>query len=266
MTSSTVERRQESKNKKAPQAVRVGRSAIDTQALKIANGAALKNLPNNAMPWRFAATAQETERERIARDLHDVLGQNIVALRIGLNRLLAKVQGNDEAEAAIKKLEALTTEMGNRVHYLTLELRPSSLDDLGLCSSIEAFVEHWTDRFGIKADFHSTISERVRLDSLVESMAYRIVQEALTNVAKHSKATHVDVVIETHLEQLVLVVEDNGCGFDVDSVISNPDPESYLGLQGMIERASMAGGKLAIDSDDNQGTTVILRIPRGEEQ
>lgn len=215
------------------------------------------------MPWRFAAAAQEAERKRIARDLHDVLGQNIVALGIGLNSLKAKMKNSEDCLESIRQLELLTSEMGDRVHYLTLELRPSSLDDLGLCASIEAFVEHWTPRFGIKADFHTTINETVRLNALSASMAYRILQEALTNVAKHSQATHVDVIIEAHLDQLIVVIEDNGRGFNLQSVLADCSPEACLGIQGMIERASMAGGKLEIDSTDGVGTTVILRIQHG---
>lgn len=214
------------------------------------------------VPWRFAASAQESERKRIARDLHDVLGQNVVAMLLGLNRIRSLVAGNEPALASIRELELIATEMSDRVHYLTLELRPSSLDELGLVPSIEAFVEHWTQRFAIAADFHSTVGEPLKLDKLVQSMVYRIAQEALTNVAKHSKATHVDVIIEMHEGEFVLLVEDNGVGFDIESVMSDLDPEKRLGILGMTERANMAGGFLKLDSEKSEGTTVILRIPK----
>ncbi len=210
------------------------------------------------------SAAQEAERKRIARDLHDVLGQNILALRIGLSLLKKKIPSNSAALLGIKELEELTTEMGKQVHYLTLELRPSSLDDLGLWASIAVLVEHWTARFGISADFHNTLLEQFSPGSFIESMIYRIVQEALTNVAKHARATHVDVIIERHKGQLIVLIEDNGSGFSVDSVLHCSDPETCLGLQGMIERANMTGGKLEIDSEEGIGTTVILRIPYGE--
>jgi signal transduction histidine kinase len=93
-------------------------------------------------------------------------------------------------------------------------------------------------------------------------MVYRIAQEALTNVAKHSKATHVDVIIEMHEGEFVLLVEDNGVGFDIESVMSDLDPEKRLGILGMTERANMAGGFLKLDSEKSEGTTVILRIPK----
>jgi signal transduction histidine kinase len=212
-------------------------------------------------PFSLAA-AQEAERKRIARDLHDVLGQNIVALRIGLSQLKNKIPCDSAALPGIKDLEELTTEMGKQLHYLTLELRPSSLDDLGLFASIAVFVEHWTDRFGISADFHNELGKEFSQGSLIESMVYRIVQEALMNVAKHARATKVDVIIEKHKGQLIVLIEDNGCGFNADSVLN--DPKTCLGLQGMIERANMADGNLEIDSQEGNGTTVILRIPYKE--
>ncbi len=214
-------------------------------------------------PFSLAA-AQEAERRRIARDLHDVLGQNIVALRIGLSRLKNKIPHDSDALPGIKDLEDLTTEMGKQVHYLTLELRPSSLDDLGLFASIAIFVEHWTARFGISADFHNTLGKEFSPGSLIESMVYRIVQEALMNIAKHARATQVEVIIESHEGQLIVLIEDNGCGFNVDMVLN--DSKTCLGIQGMIERANMAGGKLEIDSEEGNGTTVILRIPYEERQ
>jgi signal transduction histidine kinase len=216
-------------------------------------------------PFSLAA-AQEAERKRIARDLHDLLGQNIVALRIGLSRLKNKIPSDSAALPAIKELEDLTTEMGKQVHYLTLELRPSSLDDLGLFASIAVFVEHWTARFGISADFHNTVKGEFSAGSLIESMVYRIVQEALMNVAKHAGATRVDVIIEKHKGQLIVLIEDNGSGFSVDSVLHGSDKKTCLGLQGMIERANMVGGTLEFDSQEGTGTTVILRIPDEERQ
>jgi signal transduction histidine kinase len=212
----------------------------------------------------FLAAAQEAERKRIARDLHDVLGQNIVALKIGLSLLKKNIPRDSAALAGIKDLEELTTEMGKQVHYLTMELRPSSLDDLGLFASIAVFVEHWSDRFGISADFHNTLREEFSPGSLTESMVYRIVQEALTNVAKHARATRVEVIIERHKGQLIVLIEDNGSGFSVDSVLHHP--KTCLGLQGMIERANMADGTLEIDSQEGNGTTVILSIPYGGRQ
>jgi signal transduction histidine kinase len=212
----------------------------------------------------FLAAAQEAERKRIARDLHDVLGQNIVALRIGLSRLKNKIPCDSAALPTITELEDLAAEMVKQVHYLTLELRPSSLDDLGLFASIAVFVEHWTARFGISADFHNTVKEEFSAGSLIESMVYRIVQEALMNVAKHAGATQVDVIIQKHKGQLIVLIEDNGCGFSVDSVLHCSDQQTCLGIQGMIERANMVGGTLEFDSQEGTGTTVILRIPYEE--
>ncbi len=205
--------------------------------------------------------AQERERKRVARDLHDVLGQNLAALHVGLSKLREELTKGNFDPLLLKDLEQLTSDMAQRVHYMALELRPSSLDDVGLFPSIAAFVDHWSARFGIAADFQNTIDENISLGALLDANLYRIVQEALTNVAKHSKSTHVDVVVEMHLGQLILLVEDNGCGFDVESALNSSNPEVRLGIEGMRERANLAGGELTIESSVGKGTTVIARVP-----
>lgn len=216
--------------------------------------------PSNSYLVNIVA-AQERERKRIARDLHDVLGQNLAALHVGLNKLKNELSHGNFNPDLLKELEQMTSEMAQRVHYLALELRPASLDDAGLLPSIAAFVEHWSARFGISADYQNTFRQNLSLGPLIDANLYRIVQEALTNVAKHSKCNHVDVVVEKHRGQLILLVEDDGCGFDVESAFNSAEPEFRLGIEGMKERAALAGGELTIESIKGRGTTLIAKIP-----
>ncbi len=204
--------------------------------------------------------AQEGERKRIARDLHDTLGQNLAALGMGLNRLKEDLKKNVSPLDRIADLEQLTSDMAQRVHYLAMELRPSSLDDAGLLPSIAAFVEHFAARYGIDADYQNSIGKDISLGPLIDANLYRIVQEALTNVAKHAKCSHVDVVVEGFRGQLILLVEDNGCGFDVDCLLNSSNQEKRLGIEGMRERAALAGGELSVESEIGKGTTIIAKV------
>ncbi len=215
-------------------------------------------LPNSDLLNIVAA--QEGERKRIARDLHDTLGQNLAALGMGLNRLKEDLKTNVSLLERIADLERLTSDTAQRVHYLALELRPASLDDAGLLPSIAAFVEHFAARYGIDADYQNSIHKNISLGPLIDANLYRIVQEALTNVAKHSKCSHVDVVVEGYRGQLILLVEDNGCGFDVDEILTSSNQERRLGIEGMRERAALAGGELSIESERGKGTTVIAKV------
>lgn len=209
---------------------------------------------------RRVVAAQEGERKRIARDLHDIFGQNLAALGVGLDRLRDDITNGVSPFQRIAELEQLTSELAQSAHYMALELRPASLDDAGLLPSIAAFVEHFSVRYGINADYQTSICKSISLGSLVDASLYRIVQEALTNVAKHSRCSRVDVVTEGYRGQLILLVEDNGCGFDIDEILNSTNQERRLGIEGMKERASLVGGQFSIESTLEKGTTVIVKI------
>ncbi|MBX9694821.1 MAG: sensor histidine kinase [Cyanobacteria bacterium] len=225
-------------------------SVLETRTIKSSNSY-LMNI----------VAAQEGERKRIARDLHDILGQNLAALGMGLSRLREEIRSDFSLFARIADLEQLTSEMAQRVHFLTLELRPASLDDVGLFPSIAAFVDHFSAQYEIEADYQNSILQNISLGPIIDANLYRIVQEALTNVAKHSRCSRVDVVVEGYRGQLILLVEDNGCGFDVDNLLNSSKQDLRLGIEGMRERANLAGGELAIESVPGKGTTVIAKIP-----
>lgn len=203
--------------------------------------------------------AQEQERHRIARKLHDQTGQSIAALMLGL-KSLAQVYKTNQTQSHFEQLQKLTGELARDVHSLALELRPTALDDLGLEVALSNHLEAWSTRWKISADFHSR-GFLGRLALHLETTIYRIAQEALTNIVRHARANKVNIVLERTDDRLILIVEDDGCGFDVNAVMKNAETEHRLGLLGMKERVALVGGSLSIESDPDRGTTLYVRIP-----
>jgi two-component system CheB/CheR fusion protein len=205
---------------------------------------------------RHIVTAQEDERRRVARDLHDQLGQRVTALRLGLDRL---AQGSTAADfdRQLTAIRETAGQLDGEVSFLAWELRPAALDDLGLVAALEQYVVEWSRHYGIEAAFHA---DALRLDADLEVSLYRIAQEALNNVVKHAQASRVEVLIEARPGEVVLIVEDNGVGFSPEEVTGRG-----LGLLGVSERASLVGGSLEIESNSGAGATVFVRIPLGGE-
>lgn len=204
--------------------------------------------------------AQEVERRRIGRELHDLLGQRLTSLRLNLERLRS---GHARAEDIAGCLDAVTSDiqaMDREMDAVVRELRPTVLDDLGLQAALASHVRHWERQYGIATHFHDGDRRLPRLPDASESALYRIAQEALTNVARHAHASRVDFVLECHHEQLALVIEDDGVGFDPAATAVAGE---RLGLRGMAERAALAGATLEVESSPGNGTTVIVRLPIG---
>lgn len=206
-------------------------------------------------------SAQEEERHRISRELHDQMGQSIVALMLGLKSLAETSQPTKEARSQFQQLQNLAGEMARDVHSLALELRPTALNDLGLEVALSNYLAGWSTRWQIAADFHSHGLMDRRLAPHLETNIYRIAQEALTNIVRHAKARNVSVLLERAADRVVVIIEDDGCGFDVGVVMKNSARERRLGLLGMEERVALVGGSLTIESTPGQGTTVYVRIP-----
>src|SRR5207248_2403551 len=208
---------------------------------------------------RQLVTAQEEERRRIALELHDQLGQDVTALMLGLKAL--EDSGAQPHDERLTQLMQLTDQLGREAHRLAWELRPSALDDLGLQATLKNYLEDWAKRCDLVADFHGdTLADR-RLPPPVETAVYRIVQEALTNVSKHAQAQHVSVLLEYRQGRLLVIVEDDGRGFDTDEVLRAANTERRMGLIGMHERVRLVGGELEIESAPGAGTTVYVRVP-----
>lgn len=150
----------------------------------------------------------------------------------------------------------MTDMIGKEIHHLALELRPTALDDLGLQVALVHYAERWSERSGVEVDFHVSGLDEDRLPPPVETALYRVIQEALTNVHKHAVARHVSVVLQRLPGHVSAVVEDDGKGFEHESIDKN-----RLGILGMRERIALVGGTLVVESADGDGTTVIARIP-----
>ncbi|MEK6279301.1 MAG: PAS domain S-box protein [Acidobacteriota bacterium] len=205
--------------------------------------------------------AQEDERRRISRELHDEMGQQLTAIMMGLKTLNAASHGRQSSIAKLQQLQELTDQLASGVHSLAWELRPPALDDLGLETALYNYAEEWAERSRVVVDFHSSGFETERLPLAHETTIYRIAQEALTNVFKHSMADRVSFILERRGDHVLAVVEDNGQGFDVQALQEKSTEERNLGLLGMRERASLLGGTLAIESEPGIGTSVFVRIP-----
>jgi two-component system, NarL family, sensor histidine kinase UhpB len=200
--------------------------------------------------------AQEEERKRIARELHDDTAQVLTAQLLRLKTMEAVGQNLDPER--LGELINMTAEALEDVRHMAHELRPPSIDDLGLYASVESLTAQFRDRFGVPISYRPEGSKR-RFPSGIEIAMYRIVQEALTNVAKHSGASSAAVSIGNDDTAVWATVSDEGSGFDPMHV--NRRDGSGLGLFGMQERTALFSGKLKIDSAPGRGTTVHVRIP-----
>jgi signal transduction histidine kinase len=202
--------------------------------------------------------AQEDERRRIAREMHDQFGEQLTALARRIEVLKDACRGDADLSAEVASLERVAQQLDRDVDHLVWELRPTALDDLGLRAALANYVQDWSARVGIAAKLHTTGLLDARLASETETTLYRIAQEALTNVAKHSRAASVEVILERRGDNVLLVIEDDGVGFE-----PGEKPGGGFGLLGMQERAALVGATVEIESAAGRGTTVLLRMAAG---
>ena len=201
---------------------------------------------------------QEDERRRIARDLHDHIGQQVVGLGLTLEALQQLPEAKPTFVAKIEDAQQTIARLDRDLDFFVWELRPAGLDDLGLVVAIRNFVAEWSRIFGLAAEFHSTGLDGQRLTFEIETNLYRILQEALNNVYKHAQATTVSVILERRGSEVLLVVEDDGRGFlpaPTDSA------DRGMGLLGIRERAALSAGTAEIESAPGKGTTIFVRVP-----
>jgi PAS domain S-box-containing protein len=204
---------------------------------------------------------QELERHRLSREIHDQMGQDLTALMLGLQSLKKKILVDQEALTQLESLYEITYQLSQQIHDIATELRPTALSDLGLQTALQSFVERWEVRTGIKVDFQIGGLDQQRLSSVVETAVYRIVQEALTNIIKHANAHNVLLTLNRYSDQLIVIIADDGQGFDVEAISAKVELEKRLGLLGMKERITLVGGVLDIESTPGKGTVLALRIP-----
>jgi signal transduction histidine kinase len=200
-------------------------------------------------------SAQEEQRARIARDLHDQLGQQLTTLRLTLERFRDRATSIKPVDDDLSRALQLTQQIDKEVDFLAWELRPAVLDDLGLAAALPQFVRDWSAHYGIPAEVRTSAVVKGQFSRDVEVTFYRIAQEALNNVVKHAHATRADVLLEIRDGSLVLVVEDDGIGFEPAST----DRAQGIGLLGMRERAALIGATLDVESSPGNGTSIFLR-------
>ena len=205
--------------------------------------------------------AQEDERRRMARELHDELGQQMTALRLTLETLKAAAIDRHDLQSQIEMLQEMARQLDEDVAFRLRGLRSTALETRGLAAALREYVGNWSQHFSLPLRLHTNVSGDDRLPPDVEGTMYRVAQEALNNVLKHARAAHVDVALERHADHLSLIIEDDGVGFDPSNA---PNASQGLGLVGMRERAALIGADLQVESTAGCGTTVFLRVPLAE--
>lgn len=203
---------------------------------------------------RRVVQAQELERRRLARELHDETGQALTSILLGL-KPLEEALADHPARDALAELREHVVSALQDVRRLAVELRPAVLDDYGLVPALERLTESFAEPTGMRVDFHSALGE-TRLPGEVETALYRVVQESLTNIVKHANARSVSVSVARRDSVVVAVIEDDGAGFDIRKV-----GEDGIGLLGMRERLALIDGRLGIESRPGAGTTIVAEVP-----
>ena len=201
---------------------------------------------------RRVVSAQELERRRLARELHDETGQALTSILLGL-KAVEEAPDEERRQAAAELRELVVTTLQD-VRRLAVELRPKALDDFGLVAALERLAETFTEQTGIQVQLEAQIGERLEAD--VETALYRIVQEALTNVVKHARARNVSILLVRKDSTVSAVIEDDGLGFETGKI-----REEGLGLLGMRERVELVDGRFDVESSPGAGTTIVAEVP-----
>lgn len=201
---------------------------------------------------RRVVEAQELERRRLARELHDQTGQELTSVLLGL-KAVEEATNDAERNGALRSVREQVVETLHDVRRLAIELRPKALDDFGLVPALERLRDTFAEQTGMRVDLESQIRERLPTDA--ETALYRIVQEALTNIVKHAQASTVSIVLARSGGSVTAVIEDDGRGFSLDGTSDG------LGLLGMGERLALLGGKLKVESSLGAGTTIVAEVP-----
>jgi signal transduction histidine kinase len=202
--------------------------------------------------------AQESERRTLARELHDEAGQALASLRFGLRLLDREIGKGGDVSGRAAELVERTDAVIDSLHRLAADLRPASLDHLGLEAALRQYSRLAGSKLGVEVHFKARGMKSERFSTEVETALYRVVQEAMANVARHARATRADVLLQRHGDRVTVMVEDNGVGFEPDEVRQRGD---RLGLLGLEERAEALGGTLTVESAPGAGTTVVVEVP-----
>ena len=201
--------------------------------------------------------AQEDERLHLSRELHDESGQLIAALTVQLGLLERDTSNPEMIRARVAELKETTGAIQKNLHRLAVNLRPASLDHLGLVTTLQQYIQEFSRQYNIHVEFDAVGIQEKRLPIEIETALFRIIQESLTNVVLHAQAGQVDVLLSLTEKHISVIIEDNGVGFTPTSSVT----EEQLGLFGMRERLEMLGGMLTIESSPGKGTTIKAEVP-----
>ncbi len=206
---------------------------------------------------RHTVIAQEEERKRIARELHDETSQVLTATSLNMSTLKNLIPENPAAHDMINRCQGLCRSMARGLHRLVYDLRPSQLDDLGLVPSLHHLIDEARRNYGLKVQLNVQNTDQ-RIDPLAETVLFRITQEAITNITRHAQTDRADITLEFSPQQVSLEIKDFGCGFSNDHI---PVFGGGCGLAGMRERAESVDGDILVESQPGQGTRIEVVIP-----
>jgi len=240
-------------------------TVVDITARKQAEAELSKTVAERDRLRRRIIQALEDERLRLAHDLHDETGQTLAAALLELKNIEPAITG-DGAER-LRPLREQLHRIGKDIHRVAWHLRPASIDELGLQAALADHISEWSAQTGIAADFHCQDGAFDEIAEEVRTTIYRVVQEALTNIAKHANlVTAVSILINRADGALRVTIGDDGCGFEAERTVGIPRAGNGIGIAGMRERLSLIGGELEIESSSDGGTTVFARIPLQRER
>jgi len=205
--------------------------------------------------------AQEGERRRISRELHDEIGQALYAIQFNLEMIDKDLsQTTSTVRGRLLEAKSLSSQTVTAMRQLSLDLRPTMLDDLGLIPTLRWYIQNFSNRLNIYSNFEA-MGFKEKLPPQIETAFYRIIQEALNNIAKHAQADRVEISLVKRDSRILASIQDNGKGFDLDKVLHPGSPERGFGIIGMKERVSLLGGEIDIQSRPNFGTLIQIEIP-----
>ncbi len=207
---------------------------------------------------RHTVITQEEERSRIARELHDELAQILTGFSLDLATLKNRCQGDDVVDGAVGRLQDLSRQMSKGLYRLVHDLRPAQLDDLGLVPALEHLIDDVRDQLALEVSLDVQGCQK-RMDPLVETVFFRVIQEALTNIARHGKTQEAIISLECSLKETRLNIQDEGVGFDQKIL---EQPKAGLGIAGMRERVRSVDGQFLLQSNPGKGTNIEILVPR----
>lgn len=246
-----------SMNTAARLAFATARKQIEAERVKL-HQQVLANREQLQTLSRGLIQAQEEERRRLAGELHDEIGQLLTAVSLSIE--VTKETLNTTARARLEESRAAVDRAIDQVRNLSLNLRPAMLDVMGLESALRWFVNRQEEMTGLEIELHSSMAG-MRVASDLETACFRVVQEAMTNVARHAQARTVHIELARKGPDLLLSIRDDGIGFDVAAARRRATSGGSFGLLGMAERVRLLGGAFEIESASGQGTVTRVRFP-----